>query len=184
MYDRNLIEYLPENLRTIKENEAILTMAEQPEMVDSWESLDNALNDQFISDATRNGVSRLEKIMKIVPKEDASLDERKFTISVKNSEQPPFTITALKNQLNLLCGEGEYEVTRNVATKMLIVKVALTAKNNYNAVGELLERFVPANMVIDLGLKYNRHSAIEKYKHEQLESLKLTHEQLRNEVMK
>ena len=85
MYNRNLIEYLPENLRNVKENEAILTMAEQPEMVSSWGAIDNALNDQFILDATENGVSRLEKIMKVAPKAGETLDSRKFTLLVKNN---------------------------------------------------------------------------------------------------
>ena len=54
MYERNLIEYLPPFERDIKELDAILTKAEQPEMVSLWESVDNVLNDQFIQDATES----------------------------------------------------------------------------------------------------------------------------------
>jgi hypothetical protein len=176
VYNRNLIEYLPEAFRDVKENEAILTMAEQPEMVSSWGAIDNALNDQFIFDATENGVSRFEKIMKIAPKADESLDSRKFTILVKNNEQIPFTFTALKKQLELLCGEDGYKLTRDVTTKVLSVKVALDAKNNFNDVADLLERTVPANMVIDISLMYHQHfeytlsthNFLQRYTHSQL----------------
>lgn len=180
MYERNLIEYLPENLRDVKENKAILTIAEQPEIENVWDAVDDVLKDQFILDATENGVSRLEKIMKVVPKANETLDSRKFTLLTKNNEQVPFTITSLKKQLELLCGEDGYDVTRNVATKVLTVRVALAAENNYNDVEALLERIVPANMVIDLSLKYNQHNKLTSYTHEELQNF--THERLRNEV--
>lgn len=180
MYNRNLIDYLPENLRTIKEYEAILTLAMQPEMVALWEAVDNMLNDQFIDDATENGVSRREKIMKIVPKSNETLDARKFTIHTKNNQQPPFSIRVLEKQLEALCGEDGYEVTRDVANKILTVRVALTAESNFADVADLLERVVPADMVIDLSLKYNQHYKFATFTHEQLQNF--THEQLRNEV--
>ena len=181
MYERNLIEYLPENLREVKENHAILTMAEQPEMVNLWDAMDDVLNDQFILDATENGVSRYEAIMKIAPKANQTLDDRKFAVLTKNNEQPPYTFAALKKKLELLCGEDGYSVTRDVKNKVLTVRVALTSKNNYGDVETLLERIVPANMVIDLSLMYNQHKMYEKYTHEQLHN-NFTHEQLRNEV--
>ena len=180
MYDRKLIDYLPIFERTIKEFDAILTKAEDPEMVVGWDAVDDALKDQFILDATEHGVSRLEKIMGIVPKATETLDERKFTLLVKESEQPPFTINALKIQLESLCGKGNYEVTRDVAAKILYVKIALVAKNSFHDVEVLLERIVPANMLIDLSLKYNQHNRYTSYTHEAMQNF--THDQLRNEV--
>lgn len=180
MYDRRLIDYLPNSEKTFKEFDAIMTDAEDPEMSLVWGASEDVMNDQFIQDATENGVSRWEKIIGIIPKATETLDARKFTILLKNNEQPPFTITALKKQLETLCGEGEYEVIRDVASKTLSVRVALTAKSNFNDVEELLERVVPANMVIDLSLKYNQNNAVATYTHEQLQNF--THEQLRNEV--
>lgn len=182
MYDRKLIEYLPECLREVKENKAILTMAEQPEMENLWGAVDDVMNDQFILDATENGVSRYEAIMKIAPKANQSLDDRKFAILTKNNEQTPFTFASLKQKLGLLCGEDGYCVTRDVKNKILTVRVALTSKNNYGDVEALLERVVPANMVIDLSLMYDQYIKVEKYKHGQLYN-NFTHEQLRNGVL-
>jgi hypothetical protein len=180
MYDRNLIDYLPPFERNVKEFDAILTQAEQPEMVLLWDAYNDILNDQFIMDATENGVSRWEKILGIVPKATETLESRKFTILTRTSEQPPFTLTALEKQLETLCGAGNYEVTRDVSAKILYVRVALAAKSNFNDVGVLLERIVPANMLIDLSLKYNQHERMTSYTHEALQSM--THEDIRNEV--
>lgn len=178
MYNRNLIEYLPEFLRDVEEYKAILTLGEQPEMVTLWEAEENTLNDQFIVDATENGVSRWEKILGIVPKATDDLDVRKFSILARINEQLPFTLTTLKEQLETLCGAGDYEVKLDAKNYKLTVLVALSAESSFNDVNLLLKRIVPANMIIDLSLKYNQQSAVSKYTHESLQNF--THDQLRN----
>lgn len=180
MYKRNLIEYLPEHLREVKEYKAILTLAEQPETVSLWNALDNALNDQFITDATENGVSRWEKILKITPKATDNLDSRKFAILTRINVQLPFTLATLNEQLKSLCGEGNYEVRLDNEKYKLYVHVAIAVANALDAVEDLLIRTVPANMVIELGIKYNRHEKYTAYTHEALKGF--THDQLRSEV--
>lgn len=181
MYDRNLIEYLPENLRNVEEYNAILTLAEQPEMVELWEAEENILKDQFIADATENGISRWEKILGIVPKATDSLDSRKISILTRINEQIPFTLTTLKEQLEAICGKGECDVDLEADKYTLSVKVALTAASNLNDVNLFLKRVVPANLIVHLTLKYNQHSMFSTYTHQDLSTF--THEQLRNEVM-
>lgn len=181
MLERKLIDYLPPVERDVAEFEAILTTAEQPEMSMSWDAVHDVLNDQFISDATENGVSRFEKIMKIVPKATETLDSRKFTLLTRMSEQAFFTITILKKQLGNLCGEDNYEVTRDVKNKKLTVKIALVAKSDFNEMKILLDRIVPANMEIDVIIKYNHHGKFTSFTNKQMQMF--THEQLRNEVI-
>lgn len=181
MYDRNLIDYIPPFLNNVREYKAVLTDAEQPEMVSIWNAVSNAFNDQFLTDATENGVSRWEKILGIVPKATFNLDERKFTILTKINEQLPFTVTTLEEQLKNLCGENKYSINLNNSNYTLDVKVALTAKNNFEDVNSLLQRVVPANLIVTLGLKYNQHQIYNGYTHEQLKVH--SHYNLRNEVM-
>lgn len=181
MYNRKLIEYIPPFLRNVKEYNIILENSEQPEMILLWDALNNGLNDQFVIDATENGVSRWEKILGIVPKATLTLNERKFTILTKINEQLPFTITTLKEQLKNLCGEDGYVLTLNGDNYTLDVKVALTAINNFEDVKSLLQRVVPANLVVTLSLKYNQQELLTKYTHEQLQAY--THYDLRNEVL-
>lgn len=180
MYNRHLIDYLPPVERDFAEFDAIMTHAEDPEFSSAWEAAENLMNDQFINDATENGVSRWENMLKISPKASETLDERKFTILTRESEQPPFTVTALERQLEALCGEGNFDVIRDVGAKSLSVSLALVAKNNLEDVAVLLDRVVPANMTITINLKYNRHNRYVTYTHEDLQSL--THNSMRNEV--
>lgn len=181
MYERTLIEYLPHIIRDVREYKAIMNDAEQPEMVDVWQSVDDALNDQFILDATENGVSRWEKILGIVPQATLSLDERKFTILTRINEQLPFTLRTLEESLKSLCGADGYAVQLKANQYILIVKVALVAKSNYKDVEQLLSRIVPANMIVQLSIIYNTHEVLKDYIHQELKAY--THYQLRNEVL-
>lgn len=181
MFERTLIEYLPHIIRDVRQYKAIMNDAEQPEMVDMWQAVDDALNDQFIVDATENGVSRWEKILGIVPQATLTLDERKFTILTRINEQLPFTIRTLEKSLKSLCGANGYVVQLQANECILIVKVALVAKQNFNDVQRLLERIVPANMVINLSVIYNTHEVLSAFTHQWLH--KYTHHDLRNKVL-
>ena len=181
MYNRNLIDYLPKFLRNIREYKAILTEAVQPEVVELFNAVENAMNDQFITDATENGISRWEKMLKIVPKANPTLDDRKFTILTKMSERLPYTMASLEKRLEALCGENGYSVELDSDNFLLIVRIALSAQNAFKDVCEMLEKVVPANMVINVSLLYNKNEALCAYTHGQLGVY--THEQLRNEVV-
>lgn len=182
MQYRKLIDYLPHFMGDIAEIKVILDVAEQPEIVKLWQSLDNGFKDQFIMDATENGVERWEKILKIVPKATFTLDERKFTILTRINEQLPFTIRTLQDSLKALCGDDGYNVQLISNEYTLIVKLALTAKNNFIDVVHLLDRVVPINMVTDVQIMYNSNETLFKYTHEELKQY--THYDLRNEVLK
>lgn len=181
MYERTLIEYLPHFMRDYRECKAIMNDGEQPEMVDMWKAFDDALNDQFINDATENGVSRWESILGIVPQATLTLDERKFTILTRINEQLPFTLKTLEESLKSLCGADGYSVQLQANEYTLIVKVALVAKKNFSDVQRLLDRIVPANIVVQLTIIYNTHDVLSTYTHQQLQ--KYTHYDLRNEVL-
>lgn len=182
MHDRKLIDYLPAFMGDVVEIKMILDVAEQPEIVKLWQSLDDGFKDQFIMDATENGVERWEKILKIVPKATFTLDERKFTILTRINEKLPFTIRTLEDLLKTLCGEDEYNVQFISDDYSLIVKLALTAKNNFVDVVHLLDRVVPVNMVTDVQIMYNSHDDLLAYTHAELQSY--THYDLRNEVLR
>ena len=181
MYERSLIKYLPEFLRGIREYKAILTDAVEPEIVELFQATEDSLNDQFVETASEYGVSRYENIVGVVPKATYSLEDRKFTILMRINEHTPYTLASLKQKLENLCGKDNYSVREDVDNYTLTVRIALTARNNYNDVAVMLEKIVPANMIIDLSLMYNQHYVWGAYTHEQLKTY--THNQLRNEVI-
>lgn len=176
--DRNLIDYIPMVLRDILEFKEIMD-TDQSELSELWDAVENALDDQFVNTATNYGVSRWEKILKIIPKATETLDTRKFRILARLNEQLPFTLTSLKQQLESLCGTDGYVIELQDCT--LIVRVALVAKSNFDDVDQLLKRVAPANIVVDLTLKYNQHKTIKQYLNSQLKQY--SQREIRNEVL-
>lgn len=176
----DVLTYLPNVIKEFREFKAI-ALAENPELISLWEVLENVMNDQFVNDSTENGVKRWETILKIVPRGTDSLDVRKFRILARLNEQLPYTMRTLENQLLTLCGADGYSVELQNETYTLIVKVNLVAKGKFNEVDALLNRTVPANMVIDLRLIYNQHSTLSQLTHGQLSAF--THSHIRNEVL-
>lgn len=160
---RRLIDYLPSVIKNVREYQAIMNDGEQAEISSLWDAVDAAFNDQFISTATVNGVERWEKILGIKPKGSDSLEARKFRILSRLNEQLPYTLPVLKNMLQSLCGEDGYSVEVQNELYTLKVKIALVAKSNFDDVAVLLNKVVPANMIIELELKYNTWGIIKNF---------------------
>lgn len=155
--------------------------SENPEFNLVWQELQYIMDDQFIRDATLNGVSRRERMLKITPFTSDTLDERKFRLLTRYNEDIPYTVPNLRIQLTNLCGLNGYKMNLINNTFTLIVKVELVAKRNLETVREMLERVTPLNMIIDLDLMYNQHKTLHLYTHRQLQQF--TQLALRNEVL-
>lgn len=176
----DLISYLPPFMQKFKEIAAAFK-AEDAEFKKAWEAVNSSFLDLCLLTATEFGIARREKMLGIQPKELESLDGRRFTVLSKSNVQTPFTRIMMYKQLETLCGKGNYSIEIDYEAYTVNVLVGLVAKNSFDDVADLLERFIPANMVINLGLKYNRHNMLKTSTNEQLKQY--THSQLRNEVL-
>lgn len=178
--ERKLINYLPYVVRDYDVFKAMME-AEQPEFESAWASVNDLMNNQFISTAGNMGLSRWEQILEITPKGTDTLDDRRFRILTRINEELPYTLPQLRVILETLCGDGNYSATVEEGTYILVVKIGLAAKKNFSDVEALLQRVIPANMVVDLSQLYNTHIELGRFTHAQLATF--THDHLRNEVM-
>lgn len=124
--------------------------------------------------------SRWEKILKIHPKTDDTLDDRKFRILSLINDEMPFTMGMLK-KIRIFCGEGNYRIELINDEYLLIVKISIAVADRFDDISKFLNRIIPANIVLDLGLDYNTHDTLSKFKHDYLSIY--THYELRNEVI-
>lgn len=175
--ERKLINYLPIFIQEYAEIKAIMD-AEQVTIENTWSDSENVLKDQFVPDATENGVKRWESILNLVPKATYTLDERKFNILARLNEQLPYTLETLKNMLATMCGDDGYTVKMDYNNYMLLVKLSLSNENNIGTVKDLLCRVVPANIITSVSL-FNTHGALTPYTHGYLSAY--THRQTREE---
>lgn len=177
--ERKLIDYLPPFVQKFKEMSEIMG-TEQTEFESAWESAENALADQAVLTATINGIKRWEKIFGITPKATETLEERRFRIITKLNEQPPYTLEALKNFLNVLLGENGYTLYLNSAKYELTVKLATANDTNYATVVELLEKILPANIQRVTSM-YNTYLIVSGFTHGQL--AQYTYDKIRKDVL-
>lgn len=178
--DRKLIEYLPEFMRDFREIR-FLTDKQQEQAEKLWVSLDTIWNNQFIETLDEDGCARWERMLKIHNKDTYTLPERRNKILSKMVEQRPFTMKSLRKTLTMLCGADGYSVELASAEYILKVRIALASKNMYNDVKELVDKIVPANLIVDADLMYNQYGKVGGFPHAQLTAY--THEQLRSEVI-
>lgn len=177
--DRQLKDYLPIFIQEYAEIGAIMD-AEQVSIEDAWIGAENVMSDQFVLDATENGVIRWETILNMKPKGTYTLDERRFNILVKLQEQLPYTIEALNNALTAICGKDGYFLKIDNDRYILTVRLALYNENNVSAVSELLNKMIPANMIISITL-FNTHNILGAYTHGHMS--KYTHSELQTELL-
>lgn len=175
-----LVNLLPPFMKQFREFREILRIEEKEiELLET--AISRVLDAGFLDDCDEYSISRYENIYGLSSKATDTLDDRRFRIRAKLNEQQPYTLRNLRKILANLCGAGNYSVEITAGTYNLTVKVGLAAKNNYNAVEDLLQRIVPANMVIGLSMLYNTYAVVGRYTHAQLSQL--THNQIRSEVM-
>ncbi|MCL1866299.1 MAG: YmfQ family protein [Oscillospiraceae bacterium] len=171
-YDENtLIGYLPAIVTEIAEFQYLLK-AQGVELKGVFDGISRVLDQQFVESSSEYGVGRWESILGISPKESLSLDERKFTVFTRLNEKLPYTMRTLREKLEILCGKNNFEVELINDAFTLNVSVALSARSNFNDVKDILEKLVPANLVVNMRLMYNTWGKIC--------GLRLTWESLRN----
>lgn len=179
--DRKLIDYLPPFMQEYREL-AVIMETEQSEIDLLWIATEGVFADQFIQDATENGVKRWESILGISPKGTDTLDERKFRILAKMNQELPYTLRKLEYVLTNLCGADGFFIEVFAAEYHVEVKLAVGNHNNYSEVENILNKMIPANMTRHVELMYNTNNILSQFTHAQLATY--THEQLRNEVFK
>ena len=177
--DRKLIDYLPPFIQKFLQIQRIMS-AEQPEVDALWNACEDVLNESFIMYANESGIKRWEGIVGITPKDTDTLDERRFRILTKINQELPYTMVKLQEVLTTICGAGNFSINLQPDKYHIEIKLALTNKNNYGEVVNVLEKMIPANMTQWVQIMYNSHNAFKQFTHTEMTAY--THEQLRNEV--
>lgn len=162
-----ILENLPTVISEINEIKALASV-EDPILSAEWSLIDRLVDNQFILNADEYGISRYEKMLKLkVPASD-SLETRIFRVLSLYQSKAPYTFKVLDSILKDLLGEGKYTLERNVETKVLTVRLELVIAQQISILRDTLERIVPANMILELLLRYNTWRYISQFRWGQL----------------
>ncbi len=179
--DRQVIDYLPEWLREFREIK-ILCGRYQAQMDELWNTIESLWSNNFILSLDEHGCDRWEKVLNLKNKDMYTLQDRRNNIAGRLAEQRPYTFKKLRMILDVLCGKDGYTIELFPEIYTIRIKVMLTSKNMLNDVKALLDRMIPANLVVDADLMYNVYGLLRPYTYKELKIY--TYKQLREEVMK
>lgn len=158
----DLTEYLPEVLKDVREMRAIME-AETPEVQAIWQACEDCMNDQFLSEATQNGIARREKMLGILPSSGDTLEDRRLRLKSWYAQNIPYTRRGLSSLLESLCGAGGYTLSIITSTHTVRVKVDLVVKKQKEIIEDLLERVLPLEMAFTVELLYNTWEMVKSY---------------------
>lgn len=178
--DRKLIDYLPPVLQQTREMQAVME-GEQPAVAGLWDAWKTVLDALFVRYANEQGLARWERMLGIRPRGTDSMEVRRVAVLARLNEQLPFTERTLRLMLDGVCGPGGYTLEIIYREYRVFVRVHLWEKRAVDEAAALLGRVVPANMVIDLGLRYNTHRMLRPRLHRMLRGT--AHRALREEVL-
>lgn len=178
--DRKLINYLPPVLQQTREMQAVME-GEQPAVAGLWDAWKTVLDALFVRYANEQGLARWERMLGIRPRGTDGMEMRRTAVLARLNEQLPFTERTLRLMLDGVCGPGGYTLEVIYKEYRVFVRVHLWEKRAMDEAAALLGRVVPANMVIDLGLRYNTHRMLRPRPHRILRGT--AHRALREEVL-
>lgn len=180
MSEQQLFDYLPPVLQRVNELGRISRL-EQSEFDRARAAYEQVLQELFPYICSEYGLSRWEKMLGVSPNAMDTAVKRRQVVLLRLSEQLPFTIRRLVEMLALVAPEDQYYIELFPAEYMLRVRLSLIGKSYFRTLQDVLERTLPANLLLDLDLLYNRYGYLVGMTHGELSALH--HHDLREEVI-
>lgn len=144
----DLVSYLPPFMQSYKEPVAALE-AENPEFSLMWSATDRCMRNRFISTADEYGISRFEKMLKIYPTADDTLESRRSRVQSKWFNTIPYTWKVLLQKLLVLCGGSDFEVTGDFKTGYtLYIDTDLELYGQVEELENIINTMIPENLVV------------------------------------
>lgn len=162
-----LIKYLPEYMAKIKELE-IINKVEQTEFNIFNSKISDIQKEMFISTAGEIGISRFEKMLNI-ENLDSDMDYRRLRILLKLSG---FNNGSIEKRLSDIVGEDNYLLNVDIDNKYVEVRLLVRSEKYLDEVAKLLDKIVPCNLKLNVGILYSSHKMTSKYTHKYLAGFK------------
>lgn len=146
--DVSLLAYLPPFMQDFTEIAATLN-AEDPEFVIVWDSADRVLKNQFIATADEYGISRFEKILKILPSKEDTLESRRSRVQNRWFNDMPCTLRTLVYRLTTLCADHGFTLTKHFTDAYTLeIHTDLELFGQVEEFERIIGSVIPCNLVV------------------------------------
>ncbi len=151
--DVDLVSYLPPFIAEYREISETLK-AENPEFKIMWEAVDRVLKNEFIESADEYGISRFERILKIFPSKEDTLESRRARVQARWFATIPYTWRMLIEKLISICGDSNFTLEGDFLFYKINLEVSLDIYGQIEELEHVLETMIPCNMVLDTQNKF------------------------------
>ena len=141
---------------------------------------DETYKNQYVFTLEPSGCKRWETMLNIPSKQTDSLETRRMRIASQIVSEIPYTKETLQSILTNMCGDTEYLLNIDHSKLSVVVKLELTVKEQQKIVESTLESIIPANMILDVSIRYRAHEEVANYTYGQLASY--THGEIREKI--
>lgn len=180
------IEHYPDRWSELKEIQAICKTDTEGDDVHTlqhlWKCMDDELNNAFItsygdlSGADEYACSRWEKMLGIIPSNEATVDDRQFAIYTRLFLMTPYTIEKVESTLASILGEKKTQTKPDLEKQEVKVIMTLDSRFKIDTIGELMDAIIPANMKLIMTIDHTTHqdlmdethTELAEYKHEDI----------------
>lgn len=172
--DRKMLEYIPPVLHDVRDFVCVLG-AMEVEFDDIWELEGLQEQELFVDTAQTVGLERWEEILRISPREESTVQERRQIVLARLRQVPPYCFRTFLRLLEGLLGtEGGYTVT--LEGLRLTIRLTFPLWGFESAVRDMIRYIVPANietrlvlsMITHRRLGERTHGALGMYTHRRL----------------
>lgn len=146
--DRQLINYLPYQIREFQEYKGITT-GEQPEFELAWNSYQDVFDNQFIDTMGNYGLSRWEKMLHITPKATDTLETRRIRIKTRLNNFTPYTFRVFMRMMKYLADGEPFEVFLDPGSYLMRFVLQWGMNGKIESLEWLIEEVLPENIAID-----------------------------------
>lgn len=145
--DVELLKHLPLFIQEYREIRTIMN-AENPEFQMAEDETEIIFNNQFIQSCNLKGIAKFESLMGIVPEPDDTLASRISRVLTRWNDTVPYTFIVLCQRLDTLCGEGNYEIERDINNYTMDITTHLELVGQTDELEYMLGYMIPANIAM------------------------------------
>ena len=132
---------------------------------------ENIFFNTFVITANEIGLAKFERILKIIPDINDTLDFRRGRIINRLSQQSPFTEVWLRQTLANIFGENNYIVNVDVENYVVYIDVLTKTGNLFEQTMLDMRQIIPANMILKTSetVQYTHRYLNINYTHQEMQ---------------
>lgn len=173
-------KYLPPFVKETREFQ-ILSEIEGDILEEEKQAKEILEADQWIITATERGLNRRAKLLNIVREQNEGLEDFRQRVLFLWNHHRPYTYFHLLDWLEGICEKDNVIVDMQYDNYYLHIQIRMIKKQLQDEIRKTVRKMIPANITLDVALRYNLYGEVKPYTHGDLKQKKFRYIDIREE---